>query len=254
MLFKLGGELCALPVAVVREMVRSQPVARLPGTKEFIRGVINLRGTILVLLDLRILLGMGSVAEEVEQLRSLLLDRQRDHEIWLDALEHSVRTGEPFQKATDPHQCAFGKWYDNYQTENLVMRTALSRLNAPHKAIHATAGLALPLAAAGRIDDALREVEAARHGALADQVKNLNDLLALGCETQRELVVVIEENRTCVGLCVDSIEGVEMLPIHGTTMDVDLGIGKEMVLRPDGGAPVRLFEAGQILAQMSDAH
>ncbi|MFO0554052.1 MAG: chemotaxis protein CheW [Polyangiaceae bacterium] len=251
-LFKLGAEFYAFPVTIVREMVRSQPAARVPGSKPFVRGVINLRGTILPLIDLRVLLGMGSAADEVDRLTALLTERQKDHEAWLDELERCVRTGDPFKRATDPHQCAFGQWFDSYKTDSLVMRTMLARLDIPHKAIHATAGIALSLASAGRLSEALSEVENARRGPLGEQVKTLAELRTLGREVQRELVVVIEEHRNCVGVCVDSIEGVEMLPTRGRTMDLDLGVGAEMVLRPGGGAPVRLFDANHIISRVTE--
>jgi len=41
------------------------------------------------------------------ELQETLGLRRQDHIDWLDALEHSLKTGEPFKKAKDPHACAW---------------------------------------------------------------------------------------------------------------------------------------------------
>ena len=50
--FGVAGRLCACDVASVREIVASRPATRLPGAAEWVRGVINLRGTLLTVVDL----------------------------------------------------------------------------------------------------------------------------------------------------------------------------------------------------------
>ena len=253
-LFRLGNELHALPVNVVREMVRALPAARVPGSQHYMRGVINLRGTILPLLDLRLMLGMTGAMADVEALCELLEQRQRDHEAWLTELERCVRTGDPFTKATDPHKCAFGVWYDNFKTEHLVLRSELSKLDAPHQAIHATAKQALELSERGKQHEALGLIEAKRTGELATLIRVLTDLRALIRDQQRELVIVIEEGKRRVGVCVDQIEGVEPLPLQVKNLSFlgDLAMGSEMVLRKGSDKPVRILEARHILGELRD--
>ena len=51
--FGLAEETYALPIIQIREITRLPPVTRLPGSPSFLRGVINLRGAIVPLVDLR---------------------------------------------------------------------------------------------------------------------------------------------------------------------------------------------------------
>jgi len=56
--FGLAEELYAIPLGQVREILRLPPITRLPGAPDFLRGVVNLRGAILPLVDLREELGL----------------------------------------------------------------------------------------------------------------------------------------------------------------------------------------------------
>lgn len=61
MTFKLGREEYALEILKVREIIGLMEITRAPKTKEFIRGVINLRGKVIPVLDLRLKFGMDRV-------------------------------------------------------------------------------------------------------------------------------------------------------------------------------------------------
>src|SRR5678816_572306 len=51
--FKLGQESYGLPVLGVREIIRLCPITPVPKMPEYIKGVINLRGKVIPILDLR---------------------------------------------------------------------------------------------------------------------------------------------------------------------------------------------------------
>lgn len=51
--FELFGELFALPILDVREIIRLLPITPVPNSPSFVEGVINLRGQILPVVDLR---------------------------------------------------------------------------------------------------------------------------------------------------------------------------------------------------------
>jgi purine-binding chemotaxis protein CheW len=57
--FLLGGEEYAMPILRVREIVAFEPLTRVPRMPAFIRGVMNLRGTVLPVIDLSVKLGMA---------------------------------------------------------------------------------------------------------------------------------------------------------------------------------------------------
>lgn len=51
--FTLGDETYGVDIATVREIIRMQAITAVPGTAHFIEGVINLRGTVIPVVDLR---------------------------------------------------------------------------------------------------------------------------------------------------------------------------------------------------------
>lgn len=60
LIFALGGERFGIPIAFVREVVRSPRMIRVPKAPPRIAGVINLRGAITAVTDLRDLLGLSA--------------------------------------------------------------------------------------------------------------------------------------------------------------------------------------------------
>lgn len=58
--FQLEDDLFALDVARVREVLDYQDVSRVPGMPDFMRGVINVRGQVVPVMDLRLKFGMTS--------------------------------------------------------------------------------------------------------------------------------------------------------------------------------------------------
>lgn len=64
--FFLGGEEYGLEILKVHEIIGVLPVTRVPRTPGYIRGVINLRGKVIAIMDLRLRFGMEP-AEDTEQ-------------------------------------------------------------------------------------------------------------------------------------------------------------------------------------------
>lgn len=50
--FKVGAETYAMPIAQIREVLQFEHVTTIPMTPSFVRGVLNLRGTVVPVIDL----------------------------------------------------------------------------------------------------------------------------------------------------------------------------------------------------------
>jgi purine-binding chemotaxis protein CheW len=61
LIFVLGAEEYGVQVARVREIIGAMPITRVPRMPESVRGVINLRGKIIPVVDLRIRFGLDAV-------------------------------------------------------------------------------------------------------------------------------------------------------------------------------------------------
>ena len=51
-MFVAAGRLCAFDLGAVREIVPARPATRLPGAPAWVCGIVNLRGTLLTVVDL----------------------------------------------------------------------------------------------------------------------------------------------------------------------------------------------------------
>jgi len=63
--YKLGDETFALDITKVREVLDFTTVTKVPRTPEFMRGVINLRGSVVPVVDLRLKFGMTKTESSV---------------------------------------------------------------------------------------------------------------------------------------------------------------------------------------------
>ncbi len=64
--FTLAGETYAVEVNKVREVLEYTEVTKVPRTQEFMRGVINLRGSVVPVVDLRLKFDMGQTDRTID--------------------------------------------------------------------------------------------------------------------------------------------------------------------------------------------
>ncbi len=64
--FKLGGEEYALSLDQIKEVVITPNIARVPQTPEYIRGVANIRGNVIAIMDLELRFGLLKNLENAE--------------------------------------------------------------------------------------------------------------------------------------------------------------------------------------------
>ena len=89
--FKLGDEVYAVDVAKVREILDFPPITKVPRTPEFMRGVINLRGSVVPVVDMRLKFGMPMTERSVNTC-IVVVEAQLDNELTtIGALADSVQ-------------------------------------------------------------------------------------------------------------------------------------------------------------------
>ncbi len=89
--FKLGDEVFALDISKVREVLDFTTITKVPRTPDFMRGVINLRGSVVPVVDLRLKFGM-TMTENTVNTCVIITEVQVDGESTvLGALADSVQ-------------------------------------------------------------------------------------------------------------------------------------------------------------------
>ena len=109
-LLSIAGETFAVEISKVREIIRVPHMTWVPGTQDYVRGVINLRGNVVAVIDLAKMLGMPR-AEEDSQTRIMIVESSgvmagvlvdsvsRVADIAPSQLEPSLRTLDEDQRA-----------------------------------------------------------------------------------------------------------------------------------------------------------
>jgi purine-binding chemotaxis protein CheW len=100
-LFRLGQMACALPAAGVREVIPAVRSTRIPGTAGISAGLVNLRGSLLTVVDGRRLVGFDGALDEPESV--LVLDQYaRPVGLTVDEVLDLIEVRADTLKAGDP--------------------------------------------------------------------------------------------------------------------------------------------------------
>ncbi len=89
--FKLGDEVYALDISKVREVLDFTTVTKVPKTPDFMRGVINLRGSVVPVVDLRLKFGMSKTESTVNTCIIIVEVKTDNETTFLGALADSVQ-------------------------------------------------------------------------------------------------------------------------------------------------------------------
>jgi purine-binding chemotaxis protein CheW len=104
--FTLADEIFAVDVARVREILEMPNITKVPQVPDFMRGVINLRGCVVPVIDLRLKFGMKETAQTVNTCIIVVEVVMEGENVVLGSLADSVQEViemEPAQIEAAPH-------------------------------------------------------------------------------------------------------------------------------------------------------
>ena len=88
--FRLAKEEYGIEILKVREIIGLMKITSVPRTPEYVRGVINLRGKVIPVMDLRVKFKMTSIDDTAESCIIVVDVRRKDHSIQMGILVDSV--------------------------------------------------------------------------------------------------------------------------------------------------------------------
>ncbi len=249
------SQLFGIASTYVQEMVKLSEVTAIPNMPAAIRGIINLRGQVMPLIDLRSVLGMTSAKVEMEQLIVNLQHREEDHKAWLGKLEKAVAEKTHFTGELNAHKCAFGRWYDTFVTNDLILKGLLKRFDRPHRHVHSIGATVNTLIESGKFTEASAIIQSTRERELAEMVTLFSITRDAIRDSQREIAVIINSGESMMALAADTIETVERLdeksfdepPMQAASTDKGLIIAVARRTKDDN--LIMLLEARHIQGQ-----
>ncbi|RLI75033.1 chemotaxis protein CheW [Archaeoglobales archaeon] len=92
--FKIGNEEYGIEILKVKEVIRFQEITRLPKTPNFVKGVINLRGDVIPIIDLREKFGLSQ--HDYNELTRVIVVEVDGKSVGMvvDSVSHVIRIGE----------------------------------------------------------------------------------------------------------------------------------------------------------------
>lgn len=198
------GQLFAFSTTEVKELVSISDIHVIPHQSQYMRGLTNIRGEVMQVIDLRRVIGYDS---QLDEMLNMLIEREADHKKWLVELEQCVQEERTFKLAIDPHKCGFGKWYDNFSTDDLLLRSILQKFDEPHQQIHKTAKEVLSL----KKDDAIALIEEKRTTTLQTMIDLFQTTRAYIKDNFPEYGMIIEKDTQNMVVIIDSVASVEYL-------------------------------------------
>jgi purine-binding chemotaxis protein CheW len=88
--FRLEKEFLAFEVSRVREVLDLCPITKVPRTPDYMRGVINLRGSVIPVIDLHLRFGLAPMEETIESRIVVIELRYEAEEVVVGVLTDSV--------------------------------------------------------------------------------------------------------------------------------------------------------------------
>lgn len=160
-----------------------------------------------------------TIYEEYAELQPMLPQRRQDHLDWVEALDHSIRTGAAFTKARDPHECAFGKWFYSYRAKDRRLSVLLACFEHPHAHIHSLADSLLAVSESGRREEALGKLEEARKTTLNNLMDLFDNAEGLMATLQRRIAIILERDGVSCALGADMVIDIVSVPYARITYE-----------------------------------
>ncbi|MDF1588701.1 MAG: CZB domain-containing protein [Gammaproteobacteria bacterium] len=188
----------------------SNEIQRLPIEERGFCGVVKFQGVLVPVLDYAHRIGVKSGIDTKSELLDVLTEREQDHIEWMNSLEQSILTGVPFTKALDPDECAFGRWFNKFETRDEILKELVQLFEQPHRNIHGLAQKLLSL----RDNDKAAEALELFHHETATTLRRLRVLFSrvrdqIQTAMRPVLVYVTRDGTTpCYALLIDEINDV----------------------------------------------
>lgn len=101
--FQLAGEFYGVDIHQVREIIRVPEITRVPRTPEFVEGVINLRGSVIPIIDLRKRFGFPEGGVEDDRRIVVVELEDKTLGVIVDAVSEVLRIGRDAIEPPSPY-------------------------------------------------------------------------------------------------------------------------------------------------------
>ena len=202
---QIENENFVIPLEYVSEIVRVHDVTEAPHQPEWVKGIMNLRDSVISLVDTRKRLGLQSSVDDSVG----AVEKAKDaHLNWVNKLEESIIHHIPFTLALEHTKCDFGKACVNFLDRtnlDVRIRRKLLELDPIHFAVHDEGRMALELAKDGKENLAIEKAEYIKNTLVPKMINHIDELEAIFHSMIKDIAVIIEFQGCHFAMLADDI-------------------------------------------------
>lgn len=254
--FRVHSRRYGIPIEAVAEMTQIHEFHPISGTPAWILGMMQLRNSVIPILDLRIRLGLSRLEDELARIECDLLRQQQDHVDWIRSLEQGCTTGSSLEAGSEPIRCSLQTALETMGEGDEERRATLERLREPDAKLHAAVASCRTAHARGDAEATRRALRRIRNGELADLRDAIDRVVREIRSRGRQMIIVLRGHDESLGIAVDhidSVTGVEVdqivpRPLHGLeAADADADVLVSCVVRRhDRSALVQILDVERV--------
>lgn len=237
----VGEHTFAIPLQWIRNIAQTPEILTLPQTPPHIRGTVNILDAWTALVDMRQLCGLRTMQEERGELVDSLHLQQSEHERWVDELVDAAQAQARFSGEVNPHKCAFGRRYANFEHHSPRLTQLFRLFGDAHEQLHAVATEVRDFQRVGQHAEAAKRANDARRVELARMNELFDRAFSMLEEAPREVTVSIEPDGQPLAIAVDTVHRVEL--VH----EVERTVGQPIAKYGDNSHAI-LLESSFLLA------
>ena len=204
---EIKNENFIIPLLYVNEIVRVQEVTQSPHQPNWIRGIMNLRDSVISLVDTRKRLGINSYGEEVH---AMLIRNRESHINRINLIEKVSQkfNFDEFQTA-QKNVCTFDKSINELiskQDFSHSIKSKMRDIQSVHEKMHEILNWTLTLINKGN-KEAATQANIIKYELLPNFLEKLEDLIkSINGASTNEIAVIIEYNASHFAMLADEIK------------------------------------------------
>lgn len=216
---KLGTRLFSVKADQVVSMEVLSELSEIPQAPSYIRGVAELRGQLIPVVDLRQVLGLGNYQEDLEKLSDIFSKGEKDFFKIITSFKANIGSSEMINLKSIQEDFTFSVWLKNYESDNIFISeicNSLKRRNLKILEKLKEVNLYLENNKRQEANEAFSDIENDELPKLKEIFKNTHEVIR---DKSNELFIVIQQDESKFAVTVDHIEAVDLIEQAGDTED-----------------------------------
>lgn len=212
--FRIRSKRYGVPIESVAEMTQVEALYPISGAPSWILGMMQLRDSVVPILDLRLRLGFPRLIDELEALSCQIMRHRDDHLEWIDAVAASQLRRDASSGPRPSRSCGLRVWMDGLGPDEDFAIGTSDRLRGPDERLHGLVESSLDRSALGDGEGARRLLERARGGELKELLQGFDGAMRELESRGRQMVVILQGEEEDLAVAVDHIDSVASVGIE----------------------------------------